>query len=191
MTSAALLFGIMDPKPTRGVYGLWIHQFTVLTSLLCAASESACLQCCVYVDGRHLSGHTDGQDAHAARVNDRRHHSRFLQQLLVLSGSRAFLQRLDSHRNFHIFTFRNPHSLQQCTTVHNVLLSDYQITSQHQQHPLYTVLYTVLTHIKCRCRTVPCTHHKRFNSLFSLFFLFLLFLLLYVALHCIILCCTA
>ena len=60
---------------------------------------------------QYLSRHADCKDADAAWMNYRRHHSRFFQQLFVLCWSCTLLQRFDSHRNFHIFTFWNPHTL--------------------------------------------------------------------------------
>jgi len=94
---------------------------------------------------QYLSGHADSEDTDAARMNYRRHHSCLLQQLFVLCWSRTFLQRLDSNRNLHVFTFGNPH------TLHTI---DIDIASRRhssvgstlQIYTVYTVFKTHLPH---------------------------------------------
>ena len=57
-------------------------------------------------DEHHLGRETDGQDAHTAGMVDGEHDPCLLQQLLVLTRRRPFLEQLDGHRDLEVLPLR-------------------------------------------------------------------------------------
>lgn len=86
---------------------LGAHVVLVLADVVQEAAKGHELR-----DEHHLGGHADSQDADAAHVLHRRHHTGLLQQLFVLIGGRAVLQNLDGHWDLHILAFGDPETLQ-------------------------------------------------------------------------------
>ena len=72
-------------------------------------------------DEHHLCSETDGQDAHTAGMVDREHDPRLLQQLLVLTRRRPFLQQLDGHRDLEVLSLGQPRSLGMIVITDNLL----------------------------------------------------------------------
>jgi len=71
-------------------------------------------------DEHHLSRHTDGHDADAARMRHRRHDASLLQQLRVGPGIRPLAQLLYRHQDLDVLAFWDVDALQQLNPVYTI-----------------------------------------------------------------------